>query len=349
MDSERIVQPPVSSGQQAGAKPKVSFVIPCYNGRQYLDDCLRSIAMLPLHSYEAVVVDDGSTEDIRDVVERYAPLVRYVRQHHQGLPTARNTGIGHTTGDYIRFLDCDDYVLSTGALLRQIDQLDRHPEVELSYTQSLIVDASGRPIGVRKPHFARQSYVRCGWDELADLLVSNYITASSTIVRRSVLERIGFFRPDLVTAEDWDCWLRIAQVSSIGYLAEPSVAYRVHDQSMVAQAHLERRLDVRRSVLSYAFANDAVMQRYGFLWRASHGHLYQRAATMAYRNGDAHLTRHYVAKALAFRRFNQTPRDITFCVWLLAKSFVPASVRPSIRRTVRRYKASWMRARGFGR
>src|SRR5262245_21444628 len=104
-------------------QPKISAVVPCYNGRRYLDECLKAIADLGDASYEVVVVDDGSKEDVRDIVERWAPLARYIWQRNQGPGAARNTGVAATTGEYVRFVDCDDNLIPK-ALSEQVAMLE---------------------------------------------------------------------------------------------------------------------------------------------------------------------------------------------------------------------------------
>jgi glycosyltransferase involved in cell wall biosynthesis len=153
---------------------------------------------------EAVVVDDGSTEPILDLVERYVPRIRYVHQENAGPGAARTRGMRETSGRYIRFLDADDWLLDAASLAAQVALLDAHPKIGLVYGRAQSVDRDGHPLDVRGPAFARGDYARSGWSELEDLLFENYIPTSSVIVRRSVAERVGAFRSDYSTAQDWE-------------------------------------------------------------------------------------------------------------------------------------------------
>src|SRR5688572_12769309 len=95
-----------SSGRTDRASPSVAVVITAYNGGQFLDDALRSVAMQTHPVDEVIVVDDGSQEDLSPFVARY-PGVRLIRQHNQGPSAARNAGLAAATSDHILFLDVD--------------------------------------------------------------------------------------------------------------------------------------------------------------------------------------------------------------------------------------------------
>jgi glycosyltransferase involved in cell wall biosynthesis len=315
-------------------KPKISVVIPCYNGRRYLDECLQAIADLRDPSYEVVVVDDGSKEDVRDIVERWAPLARYIWQRNQGPGAARNTGVAATTGEYIRFVDCDDNLIQK-ALTEQVAMLDAHPEVGLVHGAALKIDSNGRQFGVRRPHFGRRSMIRSGEEELADLLLGNYITTSSTLVRRSVLEQAGPFRTDIKGPEDWDLWLRIAQVASFGYVDEPIIAYRYHETSITALYTPDRWLEMHHDILDRTFASPRFPRRHAGMRPAADARLYRTAAVLAYGNRRMGMARGFALSALGATARRGDWRASRDCLWLFAKSFVPTGMRQPLRRAAR--------------
>jgi glycosyltransferase involved in cell wall biosynthesis len=329
---------------QRSQKPRISVVIPCYNGRRYLDECLRAIAELGDPSYEAVVVDDGSREDVRDIVERWAPLARYIWQRNQGPGAARNTGVEATTGEYVRFVDCDDNLLPS-ALAEQVALLDAHPEVGIVHGAALKIDSNGRPFGVRRPPFARRVLIRSGEEELADLLLGNYITTSSTLVRRSVLEQIGPFRTDIRGPEDWECWLRVAQVASVAYLDEPIVAYRYHETSITALYTPDRWLEMHHDILDRHFASPRFPRRLAGMRPAADARLHRTAALLAYGNRRMELARGYALSALASTIRGLDWRASRDCVWIAAKSFVPSALHRPLRRAARRYRTAAAAAR----
>src|SRR5690242_9364638 len=86
--------------------PRISVVIPCYNGARFLDETIQSVLHQRYPATEIVVVDDGSTDRSLDILARY-PDVRVLRQRNGGVAAARNTGLQYTTGEYVVFLDHD--------------------------------------------------------------------------------------------------------------------------------------------------------------------------------------------------------------------------------------------------
>ena len=102
-----------ASSNKRMSKKRISFVIPAYNAATYLSRCLHSIAPLLAQGHEAVVVNDGSTDDTQRISEQFAAEhagVKIISQTNQGQSVARNVGIQQATGDYVWFLDSDDYL-----------------------------------------------------------------------------------------------------------------------------------------------------------------------------------------------------------------------------------------------
>ena len=102
----------------------ISVIITCYNHAKYLPEAIESVLAQSYKEIEIIVVDDGSTDHTRQVCERY-PVVKYIYQHNQGLSAARNTGIDHSSGDYLVFLDADDWFLP-GALQTNYSYLSQN-------------------------------------------------------------------------------------------------------------------------------------------------------------------------------------------------------------------------------
>lgn len=92
--------------------PKISIVIPCYNCESYIGKCLDSIIAQTYRNLEIIVVNDGSTDSTEEVLNHYATdeRIRCIRQENGGEAAARNTGIEAATGEYIGFVDSDDYI-----------------------------------------------------------------------------------------------------------------------------------------------------------------------------------------------------------------------------------------------
>ncbi len=323
----------------------ISIVVPCYNARRYLGECLASI-VATCSGCEVVVVDDGSTEEIADIVERF-PSVRLVRQANQGPGAARNRGILETTGEYVRFVDADDCLLSAEALDAQVSLLCARPEIGLVHGRAIRIDADGRRLGVRRPGFARGSYVVTGDEELTHLLLENYITTSSVIVRRSILDQIGLFRPDLPTGQDYEMWLRIARVASIGYVDAPVAAYRVHGKGITARKTWSQ-FEHRSAAVQQLFEDPEFERRYGALRPLIEARRQWALAQRAYMHGQMASAR---GQARALIRPAVARGDwglgLSATRLVLAAS-LPQPVQTGLRVIARRARGFRLTARGLG-
>src|ERR671910_1122682 len=120
----------------------VSVVIPCYNQAHFLGEAIESVLSQSYPHHEIVVVDDGSTDDTSEVASRYDG-VRLVRQENRGLAGARNTGIRHSEGDYLVFLDADDRLLPE-ALRAGVECFESHPECAFVFGRFRYISVDGK-------------------------------------------------------------------------------------------------------------------------------------------------------------------------------------------------------------
>lgn len=232
--------------------PRVSVVIPCYAQAHLLPTALESVLAQEGASVEAVVVDDGSPDDVRTVAARYAG-VRYVHQPNQGLSAARNTGLRESSGEYVVFLDADDRLLP-GALAAGLACFDEHPESAFVYGDFRYMSEDGAPLGRRKrPPLEVDLY--------GGMLIRNHVEMISTaLFRRSVLDREGAFDPALRSAEDYDLLLRIARRYPTSFHRELVAEYRRYRRpgkslSQNAGVMLRSTMRVLRAQRRYARGN----------------------------------------------------------------------------------------------
>jgi len=118
-------------------RPIVSVVIPAYNAAAYVRQAIDSVLTQTYPDVEAVVVDDGSTDETGAIVDAIAlgePRVNVIHRSNEGRSTARNTGVEHARGEYLCFLDADDWILPDN-IQRQIDVLSRLPGANLVYSE----------------------------------------------------------------------------------------------------------------------------------------------------------------------------------------------------------------------
>jgi glycosyltransferase involved in cell wall biosynthesis len=198
--------------------PKVSIIIATYNRPSLLARAVES-ARRAGTDVEIVVVDDASESETAEVC-RTLSGIRYVRvERNQQLGGARNLGILASTGEFITFLDDDDLRLP-GSLDAQIETLEATPTAALVYGQTLLGDQDCVPTGYVYPTPCPQG------DIFWELLERNFISCPSAVFRRSSLYRIGMPTTTLPGIEDWDLWIRLAELYDVVAVEQPVAIYR---------------------------------------------------------------------------------------------------------------------------
>lgn len=187
------------------ARPTVSVIVPCRDGAATLPATLRSLRRQTFKGWEAVVVDDGSVDQTAAVARRWAGRdrrIRLVQETGRGVGAARNAGLAAARGEWVLFLDCDDW-LARGALAHLLSLARRRPNAGVVKGRAIKVDPDGRRRAL--PAFDLS-------EPFAALCCEGRIAIHTAIVRRDLVERIGGFDPALKTSEDWDVWQRLARM-----------------------------------------------------------------------------------------------------------------------------------------
>jgi glycosyltransferase involved in cell wall biosynthesis len=191
--------------------PDFSIIVPAHNAASTLGETLDSVVTQTLHSWEAIVVDDGSTDRTAAIAEDYAardPRFTVVRRSNRGRSLARNAGVALSSGEFLCPLDADDVYLPS-FLEAQHQFIVEHPGFDV---YSCNVDA-WMPDGSRLPYALGSAYLGIVETRLDDLLERNRFTIL-TVFRRDMFERLGGFRPSLERLEDYDLWVRAAAAGS---------------------------------------------------------------------------------------------------------------------------------------
>lgn len=201
----------------------VSVVIPAYNANRFLKDCIDSVRRQSLAPFEILVIDDGSTDDTRQIAES-SGSVRCISQENAGVSVARNRGIQEAGGNLVALLDADD-VWREDKLALQVSRLGAG---SFAYSSRTETDARLQPIRVV------ENQVK---GSLIEALVfqGNVVgTPSSVLAPRSAFLEAGSFDPRLSMCADWDMWIRLALILEGNHSREPLVSYRIHGHNMSA-------------------------------------------------------------------------------------------------------------------
>lgn len=210
--------------------PKVSVVIPTYNRQRYLAEAIRSVQAQTLGDWEIVVVDDGSTDDTRAVIETFSDTVHYLYQQNQGVSTARNLAFRESTGQHVVFLDSDDYLLPN-AFADLSAALDASPEYDVVYSDGYVVDDEGIQRATLSDYSPRPFA-----DSIETFVIHNPLGLHGTMFRRSAIERIpGPFDQQMLGYEDWDMLMRL-KANGCSFLFVPTLTacYRFHGDNKSA-------------------------------------------------------------------------------------------------------------------
>lgn len=237
---------------------RVSVIIPSYNAGRYIRHAIESVLEQSYEAYEVIVVDDGSTDGTAARVRDYAPRVRYVRRPHRGAAAARNHGASLARGEWLAFLDADDFWYPH-RLSEQIKLARRHPELDYITGNFHCVEECGRLagegfqgnplVGNNEEDDTPRPSVVLGPERGAAYVRHRFGILTTMLVRRDVFERVGGFDERFRLAEDLHLMFRlVAAGRSFGAVCTPIAAYRRRDGSTSHGA-----LDVRNRETLRAF------------------------------------------------------------------------------------------------
>lgn len=239
--------------------PTVSVIIPAYESAPYIGEALESVFAQSYRDFEVVVVNDGSpdTEELERVLAPFAKRIVYRRQPNGGPSSARNTAIREARGEYVAFLDSDDF-WHPDFLASQVDFLRSHSELDLAYA-----DATFFGEGEEAGETFMGKHPSTGAVTLESLLRGSCVVLTSSVVaRRAALLDAGLFDESLRFHEDFELWLRLLhQGGRIGYQERVLGRRRTHPQSLTARRgeFLRGQLDVlERTKKSFALSPDEV-------------------------------------------------------------------------------------------
>jgi glycosyltransferase involved in cell wall biosynthesis len=215
------------------SRPTVSVIIPVYNRAHLLPRALDSVLKQTYSDFEVLIVDDCSKDDPESVIASYQdPRLRYLRQpENRGVAAARNRGLREALAPFVAFLDDDDEWFPE-KLSRQVELFLRSPpEVGLIYTGVETVMNEGS-CEIQAPTERGNVYRK--------MLAKNCIHGgSSSMLRRNLITKIGFFDEKLLAIEDYEYWLRISRYYNFEYVEEALVRY--HDIRAVSIDNDSRR------------------------------------------------------------------------------------------------------------
>ncbi|MBC8086257.1 MAG: glycosyltransferase family 2 protein [Phycisphaerae bacterium] len=240
--------------------PRVSVVMPVYNGERFLAQAMNSVLASTFRDFELLVLDDGSTDGSFRVAQQIAagdPRVRCIPLQHQGIAGVRNTALRESRGEYIANLDSDDIAFPE-RLARQVRYLDTHREVVALGSRVLVIDSDGKPKSIVIRTFTHDEIDRWHLNGLG-----GGIGNPAAMFRKSAAVAVGgYTESEHSIGEDYDLWLRLGEYGRLANLHDVLIRYRVHTTNLSTQPS-ERgyRETVTLGILARAFARRGITDR----------------------------------------------------------------------------------------
>ena len=194
------------------APASIAVIVPTHNRARLLPRALRSILGQSLKPNEIIVVDDGSTDETREMIRRDFSSIHYLHQSQSGVSSARNVGVAFCSSDWVAFLDSDDE-WDKDKLAGQWRALQQQPEFNFCHTDEVWI-RNGRRVNPMDKHSKTGGWI---YPKCLPLCA---ISPSSVMIRRSVLLKVGGFDETLPACEDYDLWLRLCARYPVLYVPE---------------------------------------------------------------------------------------------------------------------------------
>lgn len=244
--------------------PLISVLIPSYNRANYIESAIKSVLDQDYEPLQLIVIDDGSSDGSFEILEKYQndrviELLTHQNRVNRGQSAALNLGLKKANGEYIAILDSDDE-FALGKLKEQAIYLLENSEIGMVYGQGHAIDSRGSFL------FAVPDSEHVELGDPNRLLLNCYMALpGGALIRKSVMDRIGFFEESFRAGQDHDMALRIMEVTKVAYLPKLAFYYRKHGDSISAKG-LERRWKagmeiLRRAAERYPYKKSTLRKR----------------------------------------------------------------------------------------
>jgi glycosyltransferase involved in cell wall biosynthesis len=204
---------------------KLVVVTTMYNSAPHLPEAITSILEQTYKDFVYLLIDDGSIDDTVQIAQEFAkcdPRISLIRIKHSGIAEAANVGCRQAAAEYVARLDADDIAIGD-RLERQLYLLEKRKDVAM-------IGGGMQPISRDGVRLNAHHYPTSAEHIRTRLKAGNCICHSTVMMRRQIMQRVGWYRPFFEPSEDYDLWLRISEVSDIVNLPRILVLYRIHDK-----------------------------------------------------------------------------------------------------------------------
>lgn len=289
----------------------VSILVAAYNAEKYIMETINSVLKQTYENWELIIVDDGSTDNTRDIVSRQICLdkrIKLISICNQGAAVARNVAFDHSFGTYIVLLDADDNILPD-KLSRQIRLLDEYQHVDVVYGDTWICDENMNHICLESKKYPNQ---HVDGDVFYRLCYGNIMSVHSAMVRRCAITKIGqIHHQTRIQIADWDFWVRLAEKSLFLYHDNPVAEYRIH--SAMSAKNDNNKLQVKQR--EFTFSRIKKLRRFKEIpfFKSSNAYFYM--ARFCHKFSDTNKAKEYCLLAIKTNVFNFKALVFVLSLW----------------------------------
>ena len=207
-------------------KTLVSVNLVVHNDSKYLGEAIESVISQTFKDFELVIIDDGSTDETPKIIKSFSDKrIKLFRIPHLGQTKARNKAISKSSSPYIAIIDADD-IWKKNKLEEQIEFIKNNPEIDVLGTKAKIIDANGNEIGFIDTPLTDSEIKKT-------LSERNCFVHPSVLVKRKSIIQAGLYRPQFISSQDYDLWLRIMDKGGkFSVINKYLVYYRIHPNSI---------------------------------------------------------------------------------------------------------------------
>ncbi len=207
--------------------PTLTIIIPSYNASDYLPETLDSILSQTYTDYEIIVIDDGSTDNTQDVLASYMDKIDYIYQDNTGVSEARNHGLRLAKGEFVIFMDADDYFIVDDKLEKQMAVFEKNPKLDIVQTGWRMVDSEGNHLFDMTPWEDMNGPIDIMW------FLWCPVRLEAMVVRRECVIQVGGFDPKYKVSQDLDWALKMILAGyNFQWQERVASAYRQHGSSL---------------------------------------------------------------------------------------------------------------------
>ena len=207
---------------------KVSIVMAAYNPGRFIVPAIESLLNQTYENLEVIIINDGSTDNTAQLVQPYLQddRLRYYEQENAGQTIAKNNGIKHATGEFVGFLDADDF-FALNKIEMQISAFDLDPRIGVVYSNAASVNEHSQVTKFRSNAWTCYSGI-----VTEQLFRRNFIPFSAAIIRKQALDELGAFDESIAMGIDWELWLRLSTKYHFHHIDETLLYYRIWEGQM---------------------------------------------------------------------------------------------------------------------